>query len=141
MDFTIPEIDFIVKELNERIKHHRQHYYKIYDQDQEDKIAIIEKFQKALRAYGYNMIRRSICNQMPDEAHELDRLLKAICSQHEDELGSFEIHINKEVITLTLGGPQMEGLFRLIEQIADENFYLVDYNNHEVKGWRTISTN
>jgi len=143
---TIPEIDFIVKELSERIKHHRMHTYKIYNQDQEDKIAIIEKFQKALRTYGYEVIRRKMSTQLPDEANELDRLMKAVYNQAEDacekdELSSFEIHINKEVITLTLGGPQIEGLFRLIEQIADENFYLVDYNNHEVKGWRTITTN
>lgn len=146
MDFTIHELDFIVKELNERVKHHRSNTYEIYNQDQEDKIAILEKLKVGIRKYGYDMIKSKMPKQVPDEAEELNRLLKAIhtrattdCNEGIDS--SFEIHINNEVITLTLGGPQIEGLCKLINQIADENFYLVDYKNVEVKGWREISLN
>lgn len=142
-NFSMHELDFIIRELSERIKHHRMHTYKIYDQDQEDKVSIIEKFQKAIRTYGYGIIMSSLPKQFPNEAHELDRLLKAICKRAEedcenDELSHFEIHIGKEVITLTFGGPQIEGLLKLIEHIADENFYLVDYNNNVVKGWYEV---
>ena len=143
MKFTIHELDFIVKELNERIQHHRRHYYSIYSQDHEDKIAILEKFKKAIRIHGYEMIKSSLPKQFPGEAKELERLLKAMHEQSLDDCAqgidsSFEIHIGGEIVTLTLGGPQIEGLLKLIEHIADENFYLVDYNNMEVKGWSSL---
>lgn len=146
MEFSINELDFIIKEVNERIKHHRMHYYSIYNQEQEDKIAILEKFKSAIRTYGCKLIQDSLPKQFPDEAAELDRLLKALhtraiadCNEGTDS--SFEIHINNEVITLTLGGPQIEGLCKLINHIADENFYLVDYKNNEVKGWYEFPVN
>lgn len=146
MEFTMSELDFIVRELKERVTHHRMHYYGIYNQDQEDKINTLEKFIKAIREYGYNLIKKALPTQFPDEANELDRLLKAVKSNLESDLENdiysrFEIHINNEVITLSLGAPQAEGLYRLIEHIADENFYLVDYNNHEVKGWYEFPVN
>ena len=80
-----------------------------------------------------------------NEAKELTRLMKAITKQanldneayEQNQTGDFDVSdiiiiIGDEAIRLCLGCPQMTGLHKLIEHIADENFYNVDYVKDEV---------
>lgn len=80
-----------------------------------------------------------------NEANELTRLMKAITKQanldndayEQNPTGDFDVSdviiiIGDEAIRICLGGPQMAGLHKLIEHIAEENFYNVDYVKDEV---------
>ena len=68
-----------------------------------------------------------------NEAGQLMKLLKALKKINDDAdsyLDSyFNIEIAGEVIKLVCGGPQLEGLYCLVDQIAAENLYDVDYKN------------
>ena len=71
-----------------------------------------------------------------NETEQLEKLLKAISKVNEDADnyldGYFKIEIAGETIQLAYGGPQLEGLYCLVDQIAAENLYEVDYENNVV---------
>jgi len=80
-----------------------------------------------------------------NEAKELSRLMKAVTKQlnedndryEADMSGDFNISeaiivIGDEAIRLSLGGPQVAGIHAMIQHIADENMYTVDYVNDTV---------
>lgn len=71
---------------------------------------------------------------MYDETHQLSTLLVAINQQMEkdDPDACYKIIINDTTVTLVCGGPQLEGLYCLVDQIAAENLYAVDYKNNLV---------
>lgn len=76
------------------------------------------------------------------EWRAIDQLLRAIdvavtddC-QHTDNntngSDQFFIMIGGQQIAFSIGGPQLEGLCQFIQQIADENFYEVDFKQNAV---------
>lgn len=80
-----------------------------------------------------------------NEAKELSRLMKALSKQMQLDNDKFEanpdadfdisditIIVGDETIKLVLGGPQVAGLHLMIQQIASENGYDVDFENDEV---------
>ena len=71
---------------------------------------------------------------MNNEPCELSRLLKAIQQQLDsDDLDTYyKIILGDTTVTLVCGGPQLEGLYCLVDQIAAENLYTVDYENNLV---------
>lgn len=77
-------------------------------------------------------------NQINNEPYQLSKLLKAIKHQSELDIvnktdSCYQIFIGGELIHLVCGGPQLEGLYCLVDQIAVENLYTVDYENCTVK--------
>lgn len=76
------------------------------------------------------------------EWRAVDQLLKAIdvaaddvceCLDNKLPFGDqFFITIAGQQIAFRLGGPQIEGLCQFIKQIAAENFYDVDFEQHVV---------
>ena len=71
---------------------------------------------------------------MNSEIHQLSTLLVAIKQQLEkaDPEAHYEITIGDTIVSLACGGPQLEGLYCLVDQIATENLYTVDYKNNLV---------
>lgn len=81
-----------------------------------------------------------------NEAKELTKLMQAITKQLNEDNERFEqnpddasyeishatIVIGDTVCSILLGGPQTTGLHAMIQHIADENFYVVDYVNDTV---------
>lgn len=81
-----------------------------------------------------------------NEAKELTKLMQAITKQLNEDNERFEqnpddasyeishatIVIGDTVCSILLGGPQTAGLHAMIQHIADENFYVVDYVNDTV---------
>ena len=77
-------------------------------------------------------------NQLKNEPYQLSKLLKAIKVQAEADIVNktdsyYQIFIGGELIHLACGGPQLEGLYCLVDQIAAENLYTVDYKNCTIK--------
>jgi len=76
-----------------------------------------------------------------NEASALQQLLKAIAADadamlKEAESGvttdwcrQFMITVGGVQTAFTLGGPQMEALYRFVQHVADENCYTVDIEN------------
>lgn len=44
----------------------------------------------------------------------------------------FVIIVGGKAIAFILGAPQVEGLYKFVQSIADENFYAVDFHRSEV---------
>ena len=76
------------------------------------------------------------------EWRAVDQLLQAIDIASDDDIqhtdnatngsGQFFITIGGQQIAFRLGGPQLEGLYEFIKQLADENMYNVDIERHAV---------
>lgn len=81
-----------------------------------------------------------------NEAKELSRLMKALSKQMQRDNDRFEanpdadfdisnitIIVGDETIKLVLGGPQAAGIYSMIQQIASENGYYIDFESDEVR--------
>ena len=76
---------------------------------------------------------------MYNEAKQLERLLKAFANQMEFDIKNdtdsmARICIGSKHISILIGAPQFEGICKMVEHIASENFYKVDFKNLTVKG-------
>ncbi|HZK25112.1 MAG TPA: hypothetical protein VFC74_06960 [Oscillospiraceae bacterium] len=80
-----------------------------------------------------------------NEANELSRLMKAMTKQMQSDNDRYEenpdadfnisnitITVGDETIRLVLGGPQAAGIHSMIQHIASENMYCVDFDRDEV---------
>ena len=78
-----------------------------------------------------------------NEAEALEQLLKAIDEAADindklfdlslDSSENITIIVGSKLIQLYLGGPQIQGLCKMVSSIADENGYEVDFNENTVK--------
>jgi len=73
-----------------------------------------------------------------NEAKHLERLLKAFDKQMADDIANdtlsyITIRVGNRHVKILAGAPQFEGICRMVEHIASENFYEVDFNNLTVK--------
>lgn len=105
----------------------------------------MENFNNWKDANQPKNIALSVSDRHRDDYKEwraIDQLLKAMHVATTDDTqhfvngtnGSrqFFISIGGQQIAFGLGGPQLEGLYQFIKQIAAENFYEVDFEQNAV---------
>lgn len=69
-------------------------------------------------------------NYEQEQLSKLLKILSKVDSNSDEYLDSYyKIEIAGEAIELYCGGPQLEGLYKLIEHIAAENLYDINYEN------------
>lgn len=73
-----------------------------------------------------------------NEAHQLEKLLKTFsrlmnADIANNTISTVTIHIGNRRVELLAGAPQFEGVCKMVEHIASENFYEVDFENLTVK--------
>ena len=74
-------------------------------------------------------------NKNYSEAAAIQQLLDAIDEAYEPEAEDWpqlKITIGCNEIAFTLGGPQIEGICKFCQQLADENAYSIDFENNVV---------